>query len=51
MSEMVRIAIKRLREEQEKNKPPFERLLQQTSGIWKNGDGLRYQEKLRGEWS
>ena len=26
-------------------------LLNHTQGIWRNGDGLQYQQKLRGEWS
>jgi len=24
--------------------------LKNTTGIWKKGDGLAYQEKLRAEW-
>lgn len=29
----------------------FEELLVQTSGLWKRGDGLRYQEEIRSEWT
>jgi hypothetical protein len=29
----------------------FEDLLLQTSGLWKQEDGLRYQERLRDEWN
>lgn len=28
----------------------FLQLLGKTKGIWKNGDGLAFQEKLRSEW-
>jgi hypothetical protein len=33
--------------------PPetYEDLLLQTSGLWKQEDGLRYQERLRDEWN
>lgn len=26
------------------------KLLQQLSGAWEQGDGLEYQERIRGEW-
>jgi hypothetical protein len=29
----------------------FDELLLKTSGLWKQGDGLRYQEKIRDEWN
>ncbi len=32
------------------NKDGFKKLLAQTQGIWKQGDGLAYQTKLREEW-
>ena len=47
MTEVVRIAIRYLREEQEKS---FEDLLQSTSGTWREGDGLAYQRRIRSEW-
>jgi hypothetical protein len=28
----------------------YDELLLQTRGLWKQGDGLRYQERLRDEW-
>ncbi|MBI5815197.1 MAG: hypothetical protein HZB29_06260 [Nitrospinae bacterium] len=28
----------------------FGEALKKTAGLWKEGDGLRYQLKLRGEW-
>ncbi|MCF8080927.1 MAG: hypothetical protein K9K88_16730 [Desulfobacterales bacterium] len=28
----------------------YRRLVQETAGIWKQGDGLHYQKKIRSEW-
>lgn len=28
----------------------YDALLSQTSGLWKQGDGLSYQENIRNEW-
>lgn len=28
----------------------FQMLVRNTAGLWKRGDGLSYQEKLRSEW-
>ncbi len=28
----------------------YEGLVERTSGIWKKGDGLDYQNKIRSEW-
>jgi Mor family transcriptional regulator len=28
----------------------YRELVQKTGGIWKQGDGLRYQEDIRAEW-
>jgi hypothetical protein len=47
MTEVVRIAIRYMREEREK---AFDNLLQQTSGTWREGDGLAYQKRVRSEW-
>ncbi|MBY0507888.1 MAG: hypothetical protein K2X03_28500 [Bryobacteraceae bacterium] len=47
MTELVRRAV-RLLQEQERGQ--FDSILQQTKGIWQNGDGLSYQEKSRQEW-
>ena len=49
MTELIRLAIKRLRREQEENQA-FEFLLDQTKGIWPHGDGLAFQKKIRDEW-
>lgn len=51
MTRLVRRAIRRLRDEEASDPKGFERLLQETSGLWKAGDGLAYQRRLRGEWN
>jgi hypothetical protein len=28
----------------------YRKIIQETQGIWKKGEGLTYQEKLRSEW-
>jgi hypothetical protein len=48
MTELVRRAIRRFREEEER--PTFDELVEASRGTWKHGDGLAWQEKLRGEW-
>jgi hypothetical protein len=50
MTRLVQRAVQRLRHEAEANPSGFERLLRETSGVRKFGDGLTYQRKLRGEW-
>ena len=50
MAEIVRQAVRRLREESAREARATDELLQQTSGIWKQGDGLAYQRRLRDEW-
>ncbi len=52
MAQVVRTAVRRYREqcEREKGEPSLEELLQRTSGLWKGGDGLEAQLRLRGEW-
>jgi hypothetical protein len=47
MAEVVRTAIRGQRKKQEE---PLEKLLSKTSGIWRNGDGLKYQRRIRSEW-
>ena len=49
MAEIVRRAIHRMREE-EAARATFAQALQETSGIWPEGDGLHYQQALRNEW-
>ncbi len=47
MTEVVRMAIRYLREAKEKS---FDDILQSTSGSWREGDGLAYQRRVRSEW-
>jgi hypothetical protein len=47
MSEVVRQAI---RQAQENGQKPMKDLLASTRGLWKKGDGLRYQRLVRKEW-
>ena len=47
MAHLVREAIGRMRTEEEAS---FEKLLKETRGIWRKGDGLAWQRKLRKEW-
>lgn len=50
MAELVRTAVRRYREEKAENAPSMDELLKQTSGIWKEGDALAYQRRLRKQW-
>lgn len=50
MTRLVQRAIKQLRRESEANPSGFDRLLRETSGLRKSGDGLAAQRRLRGEW-
>jgi len=44
------VALYRAREESA-NRPDFERALKESSGVWRQGDGMKWQERLRDEWS
>ena len=50
MTEIVRRAVKRMREENAAAPGSFETLLSETAGVWRAGDGLQYQQKIRDEW-
>jgi Ribbon-helix-helix protein, copG family len=52
MAQLVRSAVKRYREQCEtsETEPSLEQLLRQTAGSWREGDGLAYQQAIRGEW-
>jgi Arc/MetJ-type ribon-helix-helix transcriptional regulator len=50
MTELIRRAVRLLREQGGAERPAFEELLERTAGTWKRGDGLRYQRKTRREW-
>jgi len=48
MAEVVRRAIRRMRDQE---KTSVDDLLRQTRGVWRKGDGLAYQRRLRREWT
>lgn len=50
MTRLVRRAIQRMRQESEAKPSAFDRLLRETSGLRKFGEGLAYQRKMRREW-
>jgi hypothetical protein len=49
-TELVRRAVKLLRERELLERQPFTEVLRRTRGIWRHGDGLTYQRHLRDEW-
>ena len=49
-AELIRTAVRKYRDEKRRETLPLNDLLKQTSGIWKRGDGLTYQRRLRKEW-
>ncbi|CAN5236697.1 hypothetical protein BH24PSE2_BH24PSE2_13470 [soil metagenome] len=51
MTELVRRAVRLYRAQQEaRQRPDLAGILDRTSGIWKKGDTLDYQRRLRKEW-
>jgi hypothetical protein len=48
MSAAIRQGISRLLAADEKNS--YQQLVRESQGIWKKGDGLTYQKKIRAEW-
>jgi Mor family transcriptional regulator len=48
VAEAIRQGISQLKKEQRRQ--TYQQLVESTTGIWKKGDGLAYQEKLRTEW-
>jgi len=52
MAELIRRGVRKLREEGSAAtpEPPFDELLVATAGIWRGGDGLEHQRRLRAEW-
>ena len=48
LSEAVRQGIYLLKKDQRQN--TYQRLVESTCGLWEKGDGLSFQEKMRGEW-
>lgn len=52
MSSLIRQAVAEFRvRESRRATVPFEDVLARTAGIWRAGDGLEYQERIREEWS
>ena len=42
--------LKSLEQSKHSEKTKLQDALRKTQGIWQNGDGLNYQQKLRAEW-
>ncbi len=53
MAELIRRAVKKYRTDSSHKDEPLslDDLLQQTRGIWSQGDGLEYQNRVRSEWN
>jgi hypothetical protein len=49
MTALIRTAVRMLRS-QPAGEPTTAELIDQTRGVWREGDGLDYQERLRDEW-
>jgi len=47
MAEIVRRAVQRLQNDDQQS---LDEILAQTRGLWRKGDGLRYQREMRREW-
>jgi hypothetical protein len=51
MTELVRQAIRRYRDhERSRRRPDLQSALARTAGLWRHGDGLNWQQRLRDEW-
>ncbi len=50
-AELIRRAVRFYRQASEIQTRSFQRLLEETSGIWKGEDGLASQLRLREEWA
>ena len=49
VAEAIRQGIRRLKEAELYEN--YQTLVQNTKGLWKKGDGLIYQKKMRAEWN
>jgi hypothetical protein len=49
LAEAIRKGVKKLREAD--GLKTYHTLVERTRGIWRKGDGLKYQRKLRSEWN
>lgn len=51
MTELVRQAVRDYRTRQQSlAQPSLQTVLARTAGLWRGGDGLAYQRRLRDEW-
>lgn len=51
MTELARQAIRSYRvHEESRSRPTLQAALARTAGIWRHGDGLAWQRRLREEW-
>jgi Ribbon-helix-helix protein, copG family len=50
MTELIRRAVRLLREQSRRERPNLDDLLDATSGSFRLGDGLTYQRKVRRDW-
>lgn len=51
MAELVRDAVRKYRVQQESlEHPSLHAALTRTRGIWRQGDGLAWQQRLRDDW-
>jgi hypothetical protein len=51
MTAVIREAVELLRfRDSVERRRQFDAVLKRTAGIWKNGDGLAWQRKMRAEW-
>jgi hypothetical protein len=48
VAEAIRQGIAQLKKS--KQQQTYQKLVERTRGLWKKGDGLAYQEKMRAEW-
>ncbi len=51
LTELVRRAVRQYRKHSGPETSELERLLEETAGLWKKGDGLAYQNRMRRQWA
>ena len=49
-TELVRRAVRMLRQQELLERQPLSELLRRTRGLWRGADGLEYQRGIRDEW-
>ena len=49
LAEAIRQGINKLRETARED--TYKAIVEETRGIWRQGDGLEYQRKIRAEWN